>query len=252
MKINQTIRFCLWRAIFCFRGLPYRGSSVECPCCGKKFSTFKMWDPNDPEDKNKVCPGCGSQSRHRTILLYLQKETNIFSERARLLHFAPEIFLIGHFRKNKLLEYYTADLFSPYSQYTIDITNIAFPENSFDRIICLHVLEHIVEDRKAMTELFRILKPGGWALVQVPTDYTLDSTVEDASVTSPDRRKEMFGQHDHVRICGNDYADRLKNAGFNVDRVDYLKRLDAPLKQKYGLMEREDFFICTKPDFSKN
>lgn len=240
--MRLTVRHALYR----FRGLLHAGNAVECPCCGGHFNRFLVWDPHDPGDENRVCPGCNSQSRHRMIMLYLRNETDIFVAKARVLHIAPEHFLVKQLVKNKSLDYVTADLCSPYAEEKIDVTDIPFPENSFDIVICLHVLEHIVDDAKAMAEICRVLKAGGWALVQVPIRYSSDATIEDPSIMTKEKRKRAFGQEDHVRICGTDYFTRLENAGLQVSVVDYAGRFDEKEKRRHGLMNREDFYLCKK------
>jgi len=126
----------------------------------------------------------------------------------------------------------------------MDITNIPYEDNSFGVILCSHVLEHIPDDRKAMRELYRVLKPGGWAILQVP--IIRDKTFEDFSITKPEDRERVFGQWDHVRAYGKDYRDRLEKAGFKVRVDDYVKRLGADKIKKYALKENEDIYYCEK------
>ena len=120
------------------------------------------------------------------------------------------------FRSVKQLDYLSADLNSDKTMVKMDITSISWPDNSFDRIICFHVLEHIENDKKALQELYRVLKPGGWAIIQSPVDMARDTTFEKAGVVTPEQRKEIYGQEDHVRIYGRDYPDWLRSSGFIV------------------------------------
>lgn len=149
------------------------------------------------------------------------------------------------------LDYISADLDSPLAMVKMDITNILFENNSFDVILCSHVLEHIIDDNKAMRELFRVLKPGGWAILQTPIDLKLDKTFEDHSIVSPEERERFFGQSDHVRIYGRDYVNRLLKAGFEVTVESYPKDLSPNIIKKHVLSENEDIFFCTKPKTKK-
>lgn len=130
----------------------------------------------------------------------------------------------------------------------MDVTNIAMPDNQFDCIICYHVLEHIPDDEKAMTELFRVLKPGGWAILQSPVDHNRDKTYEDPSIVSPDERERAFGIKDHVRLYGRDYKDRLERAGFTVKLDCYVTELRDDKIKRYGLMKDEIIYLCTKSE----
>jgi SAM-dependent methyltransferase len=129
----------------------------------------------------------------------------------------------------------------------INIADIPLPDDQFDCVICYHVLEHIPDDQKAMRELFRVLKPGGWAILQSPIDFNHDKTFEDPSIVSPDERERFFGQNDHVRIYGRDYKDRLEKAGFVVKVDDYVQQLGDSAIKKYGLMRDEKIHFCSKP-----
>ncbi len=227
--------------------LLYLGNNVNCPCCKGNFNKFLLWDPSDPKDENLICPRCNSHSRHRTILLYLQRETKIFSSQGKMLHFAPEPFFIPIFKSQHNIDYVTGDLNPVFADNKIDITNISFSNNFFDFILCLHVLEHIVDDEKAMRELFRVLKPGSFALIQVPIDLAKSVTFEDTSITTEADRLNFFGQVDHVRICGTDYYKRLEQVGFSVETCNYSDVFSNDDKRKFGLTSREDFYICRKP-----
>lgn len=163
-----------------------------------------------------------------------------------MLHFAPEPFLIKHFKSNKNLIYITGDINPVFAENKIDITKICCSNDFFDFILCLHVLEHIPDDGKALQELYRGLKPGGWALIQVPIDLKRPKTFEDPMVVSEKDRLCVFGQIDHVRICGLDYSERIKKAGFLVDVIDYPRNLSKEDLRRFGLMSREEIFICKK------
>ena len=159
---------------------------------------------------------------------------------------APEYIIQKFLRSIPNLDYISADLNSSLAMVKMDITNISCKDNSFDVILCYHVLEHIIDDRKAMRELFRVLKPGGWAILQSPMDLKRNKTFEDSHVVLPQDRERIFGQSDHVRIYGRDYKDRLEKAGFTVKVDSYVKELGVDMIKKYCL-GKEDIYFCTKP-----
>ncbi len=146
----------------------------------------------------------------------------------------------------KNLDYTTADLYSPIVDVKADILDLPFDDENFDIVFCNHVLEHIEDDTKAMKELYRILKPGGMGVFQIPQDLGLEKTYEDFNITSKEDRKKHFGQYDHVRIYGKDYFDRLRKVGFTVKEVDYSKTISAELVDKYRLTSGEILPVCFK------
>ena len=223
------------------RLLFYYGNKKHCPCCGGSFRKFLPYGLLDRE--NAKCPNCGSLERHRLIWLYLKDRTNLFSNNLMVLHFAPEMIFQKNLKNSANLDYISADLDPSRAMLRVDITNIYFKDNTFDVILCSHVLEHIQDDRKAMSELFRIIKPGGWSIIQVPRKR--EKTFEDDSIKSPEERERQFGQRDHVRRYGRDFKNRLEDAGFKV-RVDgYAKELSRELFEKYGLVDI-DIYFCRK------
>ncbi len=211
---RQTlIRFS---ALFSFLIRPfYIGNKVECPVCGKHFRKFLPYGYGKAMD-NRLCPYCLSLERHRLIWLYLKQRSNFFEAPLKVLHFAPEQPFLKRFKALKNLDYTTADLDSPIADLHLDVTNIDLPDNQYDVVICNHVLEHVNDVNKAFSEIKRILKPGGWAILMVPINPDVD-TWEDPSITDPEERKRCFGQYDHVRQFGRDYAQVLEKAGFTVD-----------------------------------
>lgn len=164
----------------------------------------------------------------------------------RALDIAPMPFAVRRFGALPNLSYITADLDLPWCTLNMDLTEIPVRDDSFDAIICYHVLEHIPDDSKAMRELHRILKPGGWALLQSPVTPTLEKTMEDRAVTSPEERARLYGDADHVRLYGLDYKDRLKKAGFLVNVDDFVKKLDDSTVKRYSLLRDEDIYYCEK------
>jgi SAM-dependent methyltransferase len=198
---------------------------------------------------NALCPVCRSWDRERLLYLYLTNRPHLLSRGTKLLHVAPESNVSAWLRSKSELDYATADLSMDNVDFHIDLTKMPFSELTFDAIICNHVLEHIPDDAKAMSELVRVLKPGGWAILQVPISPSLGATYEDFSITDPIERERAFGQSDHVRIYGMDYVDRLKQAGFAVelfcwcaDKKDY-----GGETNRFGLIEREIVFFASRP-----
>ena len=184
---------------------------------------------------------------------YLAHKTDLFSSRVKLLHVAPEKLFYSKFTQLSNIEYIPCAKFGegyvdtyPEGTRNIDITDIDMEDNSLDAIVCSHVLEHIPDDLQAMRELCRVLKPGGWAILQVPLDASRDVTYEDFSITDPKEREKAFGQYDHVRVYGNDYEDRLRKAGFQVKRESYTKEFSDEEIFKYGFTKGEDIFFCSK------
>lgn len=193
----------------------YIGNKVECPVCGKHFRKFLPYGYGSAMD-NRLCPSCLSLERHRLLWLYLKEKTGFFTDNLKVLHFAPEQPFLKRFKELKNLDYTTADLDSPLADLRIDVTNIDLPDDTYDVVICNHVLEHVDNVDKAFSEIKRILKPNGWAILLVPINSKVD-TFEDPTVTDPKERERLFGQYDHVRQFGRDYAEILSNAGFDVD-----------------------------------
>lgn len=225
------------------RSLFYRGDAVHCPCCAGRWSRFL---PAGSPPRAAACPRCNSLERQRLLYLYLQQRTSLFTQRLRVLHFAPEDCLQPVLARLPNLDYVSADVAPGSAMMTMDITRIAFSDESFDAILCSHVLEHVPDDRRAMRELRRVLRPRGWAILQVPLDPARESTFEDFSVTDPAGRERLFGQHDHVRVYGRDYPERLRAAGFTVDEVDFAAALPAGVVRRCGLDPREPIFHCRK------
>ena len=219
------------------------GLSRYCPCCNSYLRSFKAYGvvPR-PEAR---CPICGALERHRLIHLYMTRKTDLFDGRQKkMLHVAPERELSRWLQRTEYIDYLSADLSNPQAMVRMDISDIQYGDNTFDVIYCSHVLEHVPDDRKAMREFWRVLKIGGWAILQVP--ITSDVTFEDPTVTSPKERERLFGQYDHVRRYGPDYRDRLVSVGFSVTVDGFARELDSSTASRYGLMRSEDVFFCRK------
>jgi SAM-dependent methyltransferase len=221
-----------------FAAFWYRGDRVECPICNGRFRKFLPYGYNQVRD-NVLCPKCLSLERHRLLWLYLKNRTDFFTARLKVLHVAPEQCFYKLFKKMPNLIYVTADLESPLAEIKLDIQKMPFPDFEFDIVICNHVLEHVPDDRKAIREIFRILKKSGFALLQVPTNYAMQHTHEDPSITDPVEREKHFRQKDHYRLYGQDYLKRLAEAGFYLSGRNYLDELSADEKERYRLPVQE-------------
>jgi len=215
-----------------------------CPVCENGIESFLPFGINPRP--NAQCPLCKSLERHRLIWLYFKNKTNLFKDNLKILHIAPEHLISNKLNEMSNLDYISADLLSPSAMIQMDITAIQFIDNSFDVIYANHVLEHIPDDLKAMCELRRILKPTGWAILQVP--IWGDKTLEDANISTSEEREKLFGQKDHVRRYGLDgiYKKRLEIAGFEVFVDSYVRSLGSDVIKKYGLMPDEDIYFCRK------
>jgi len=215
-----------------------KGNIYTDPIDGKSFKTFLPYGYGK-QRHNVLSPSTLSLERHRLLWLYLQNETDFFSAKKRVLHFAPEQAFYKRFRKMTHLDYVTTDLNSPLADVKADICNLPFKDSEFDVILCNHVLEHIPDDTKAMQELHRILKPGGYGIFQIPQDLSREKTFEDDTITDKKERAKIFGQYDHVRIYGRDYFDKLRSIGFKVEEVDYTATLSNEDITKYCLSKGE-------------
>lgn len=222
-----------------------RGDRFTDPIDGKSFSAFLPYGYGKQRN-NVLSPSTLSLERHRLLWLYLQNETDFFTVPKKVLHFAPEQAFYKLFRNQKNLDYTTTDLLSPLADVKADICNLPFADNTYDVILCNHVLEHIPDDSQAMRELYRVLKPGGMGIFQIPQDLNRAVTFADDSITDPKQRAAIFGQYDHVRVYGRDYFDKLRSIGFEVAEVDYTQKLSADLVERYCLAPGEIIPVCYK------
>ena len=228
-----------------FSGLLLRGNNVECPVCGGKFRKFLPYGYSYVRE-NALCPKCLSLERHRLLWLFLQNKTGFFRDNLKVLHIAPEQSFLKRFKSLANLEYYTADIESPIVDYKCDIQNLPFEDEMFDVIICNHVLEHVNDDKKALSEIFRVLRKNGFAILLVPVDFKRADTFEDSSITDPKERTEIFGQYDHVRVYGNDYPDRVQDAGFKIQDENYIDSLSEKIKKRFKLPSLEFMYAYYK------
>jgi len=228
-----------------FLVLWYKGNKFTDPIDNKSYRKFLPYG-YAVQRPNVLAPGTLSLERHRLLWLYLQQETDFFTSPKKVLHIAPEQAFLKRFKKQKNLDYTTADLYSPLADIKADITDLPFEDNTYDVIFCNHVLEHVEDDAKAMQELFRVLKKGGMGIFQIPQDLSRKTTYEDFSITDPKERAKHFGQYDHVRIYGQDYFDKLRAVGFTVTPIDYKNKISSKLFEKYRLAKGELLPVCFK------
>ena len=227
-------------------GVAYMGRGRECPICGSRRRRFLPYGyVRSREDA--LCPRCLSLERHRMLWLWIERESDLMQRLPRLLHIAPEVSLMKHFRRlyRGTEGYITADLESPLADMHFDVQDIPLADRSVDVVICNHLFEHVADDRLAMRELYRIMRHGGWGIMVVPEDRTREHTFEDDSITDAAERTRLFGQYDHHRIYGRDYDERLREAGFVVERVDYAAKLTADERSRYAVAG-DDLVIVRK------
>jgi hypothetical protein len=228
-----------------FIGVFYYGNRFEDPINGKKYRKLLPYGRIQTRP-NALAPHSMSLERHRLLWLYLKEKTSFFCKPQKVLHVAPEYCFIKRFSKLKNIDYITADLNSPWAKVKLDVQKMPFPNSTFDIILCNHVLEHVPNDRLAMQELFRVMKPGGFGIFQVPIDTNLANTIEDKSINTPELREKYYGQRDHLRQYGIDYPDRLKEAGFMVVEDNYVKSIPEKLVFRYALPSNEVIYLCVK------
>lgn len=246
--LNQIPRPLLIRLSYVARPILaffLKGNTFTDPIDDKSFKSFLPYGYGKQRN-NVLSPSTLSLERHRLLWLYLKNETNFFSTEKSVLHFAPEQCFLKRFKNLKNLKYTTTDLESPIADVKADICNLPFQNNEFDVILCNHVLEHIPDDTKAMQELYRVLKVGGYGVFQIPQDLNRDSTFEDDTITDKKERAKIFGQYDHVRIYGRDYFEKLRSIGFKVEEVDYTATLSEEDITKYCLAKGEIIPVVKK------
>jgi len=218
--------------------LIFIGSKFTDPINGKQYSHFLSYGYNNLRT-NALCPGTLSLERHRLLWLYLNSNSNIESQFLNVLHVAPEQVFFRKFKNFKNWTYTTTDLNSPLADIKADLCNLPFKDETYDLILCNHVLEHIIDDIKAMKEIYRVLKKGGKAILQVPLDMEKEKSYEDHTIINPKDRSKHFGQYDHVRIYGMDFFKKLSNIGFRYEKIDFTSKLSDQDIIKYGLIKGE-------------
>jgi SAM-dependent methyltransferase len=227
-------------------GFFYRGNNVECPICRHRYRKFLPYGRIKPRE-NALCPNCQSLERHRLIWLYLEKKTDFMKRKQRVLHIAPEACFMKRFESIHGDGYVTADIESPLAKVKMDIHQIPFDADSFDVVLCNHVLEHVDDDIKAMSEICRVLKGQGYAVLQIPIFSPLpEVTLEDRSITDPREREKAFGQDDHVRKFGKDYPKRIDSSGLTSVVSRFTSELAPDDITRYGLAAGEVLYLGVK------
>ena len=220
-------------------GLFYAGNSVECPICSRHYRSFLPYGRINPRP-NALCPSCLSLERHRLIWMFLKEKSAFFSQPLQVLHIAPEHCFMKRFEKIHGAGYVTADLESPLAKVKMDMHRMPFGENTFDIVLCNHVLEHVKDDARALAEIRRVLRPGGWAILQVPFFSPVpDTTLEDATITDPHLREKVFGQDDHVRKYGKDYLKRIEKGGLAGEANSFAGTLSGETCFRAGISKNE-------------
>lgn len=248
--INTLPRPLLIRLSYPFKKvapLLYKGNNVECPVCERSFSKFLSYGSNVAHRSNVLCPYDLTLERHRLMWLYLKNESDFFTaDRIKLLHIAPEQCFHKRFKEQANLDYLTGDLLSPIADMHFDLHDIPLEDNRFDVIFCNHVLEHVDDALRCMQEMYRVMKPGGWGIMQVPQDMSRAVTYEDPTITTPEEREKHFWQYDHVRLFGRDYPDWLRKAGFEVKEYVPTEHFTHEQIARYRLIEHEILYIVSK------
>ena len=213
--------------------LAYRGTTYKCSVCSYSLSKFISLDRGD-----LLCPRCGSLGRSRRLWTLLEPQ----KESKKVLHFSPPTCMKTRLEKWVHFDYLSSDYEDEFeADLHLDITAMSLPSSSLDLIICYHVLEHIPNDIQAMKELYRVLKPSGSIYIQTP--FSSDAFLEDLSITSPQRRLELYGQADHVRIYTVDeLARRLESVGFKIDLLEFQEEKD----NRFGFKEEETVLLVKK------
>lgn len=224
----------------------YGGKKFTDPIDGSSYRKFLPYGYGKLLRSNALCPGTLSLERHRLLWLYLERKTNFFNQKLRVLHIAPEQIFYRKFKQFEDWDYTTTDLYSPLADVVADICDLPFQDNQYDLILCNHVLEHIPDDYKAMQELYRVLKKDGTLIAQVPLEEERSKTYEDNSITDADERNRIFGQYDHVRIYGQDYYQRLKSVGFSAEGIFLQSQLTSEEIRRYALPKKEKIPVMRK------
>ena len=223
------------------------GKNVTCPICSKSFRKFLPYGRINPRP-NALCPNCLSLERHRLIWLFLKEKTDFFKEKQHVLHIAPEGCFLYPFQEVHREWYITADIESPLAKVKMDIHKMPFADTTFDVVLCNHVLEHVDDDIKAMQEIRRVLKPQGFAILQVPFFHPVpQTTISDPGIKDAKMREKLFGQDDHVRKYGSDYAERIQQAGLLARADGFVNEIPENKRLEYGLAKGEMIYVGTRP-----
>lgn len=244
-RLQRITHFLYSKALFALpeslRIQIFKGDQKYCPVCQNHLSSFLILH----RPYHLWCPICRSLQRHRLVWLFFQQETDLFDgQLKRMLHIAPEPAFVARLSRQVGLDYLSADLNDPQAMVKMDISDIQYPSDSFDVIYCSHVLEHVPDDRAAIRELRRVLRPDGWAVILVP--ITSEHTIEENEPQSPSQRERLFGQHDHVRSYGNDFADRVEQLGFVVTPFSASDIVTMDRIDEFGISTDDIIYYCKK------
>ncbi len=224
----------------------YSGNNFTDPIDGRSYRKFLPYGYSGRIRNNAMSPGTNSLERHRLLYLYLKISTKFFTKKLKVLHIAPEQCFYYRFKQLNNLEVISGDIESPLADIHFDLHQIPLKENTFDVIFCNHVLEHVNNDITCLNELYRVMKPGGWGIFQVPFVRGTKKTIEDPSITDPAERERRFLQYDHVRLYGEDYPERLESIGFRVETVILGRTLPEKDVKRFGIPKNEPLFVCHK------
>ncbi len=195
---------------------------------------------------NCICEKCGSSDRERWLYYVLNRYTKIFNNACSVLHFAPENVVKKVITiQNPSCQYFTADIIKGCGQYIVDMTSISFEDESFDYIIANHVLEHIVDEQKAICELKRVLKINGKLILSFPICMDMN-TLEDPTITTEEERLNTYGQIDHVRLYGRDYVEHIEKYGLNVQVVSPYMEFNENEINELKFIKDDIILMCTR------
>lgn len=256
MRLKDRLRRALYSV------LHSRGDRFFCVYCGKSYARFLQAGRDKPvlkrldvvgagKRRNGRCPNCMSNDRSRLLYLYLTKRTRVFSEPTRVLHFAPDPHLGLALFDSDLVDYVCGDIEIGGKEYLgaryMDVCEIPFPDSSFDVVLCNHVLEYVPDDALAFREMHRVLKPGGFAILQVPIALAREETYEVEGLEL-NRRNTIthYGHSGNRRLYGLDYGKRITNAGFTLERHNVFEERWVPDPERHGLDPREDLYVAKR------
>ncbi len=251
-----------WRPAL--KRLYWRGSRHQCPVCesrvrrylpeGYDVSLIRELDVVGGESwPERTCPICYANTRSRLVWFHLVFESGILDTPTRLLHLAPEMGLYWRLSRAPQVDYHPGDLQPDRYAFaddvrSLDLHSLPYDDASFDAVLANHVLEHVADDARALAEIHRVLRPGGWAMLQVPLARRLETTREDARLVTPEERERALGQSDHVRLYGRDYPERLRRAGFSVRTFDSHLHRGQNFQKRWLLNPREQIMLAIRSE----